>query len=282
MCHPCMRTCGWCLELSVFFLASPSFYFLSLFLFQLYLMSTSAPDEMSVLNPLCDPSLGSEVTSDYVTPLTGYEPKQDLNLTNAEELDLTTSSDIYFQNTLGDFSSYIDVDDNELAEFLAVVVDRTGKPVEVRSNNDQFSCDTRNLKSTQSQFPLVTQSKRMIDRTGGLVEERITEERESSNAQTRTMLIEQRRTIIAEYSEKVLHHELLAAQAEQDRKILHEELLRQQQDFREVHQQDLLKQQELQKFPEILPSMSSPRRNSLRIRRLLWNYLEDFKNYRMK
>ena len=36
------------------------------------------------------------------------------------------------------------------------------------------------------------------------------------------------------------------------------------------------------KNSKILPSMSSPRRNSLRIRRLLWNYLEDFKIYRMK
>ena len=62
------------------------------------------------------------------------------------------------------------------------------------------------------------------------------------------MLDEQRRTIIAEYGEKVLHHELLAAQAEQDLKILQEKLLRQQQDFREVHQQDLMKHQELQKF----------------------------------
>ena len=34
----------------------------------------------------------------------------------------------------------------------------------------------------------------------------------------------------------------------QDRKVLQEELLRQQQDFREVHQQDLMKRQELQKF----------------------------------
>ena len=33
-------------------------------------------------------------------------------------------------------------------------------------------------------------------------------------------------------------------------KILQEELLRQQQDFREVHQQDLMKHQELQKIPE--------------------------------
>ena len=142
------------------------------------------------------------VTSDYVTPLTGCEPKQDLNLTDAEELNLTTSSDIYFQNALGDISSYPndpDVDDNELAEFLAVVVDRTGQLVEVRSNNDQFSCDIRNLKSAQSQFPLVTQPE-MICQTGRSVQERIAEERDSSNAQIRTMLSEQRRTIIAEYS----------------------------------------------------------------------------------
>ena len=213
-------------------------------------MSNSAPDEISIDDPLCNSSLGSMVTLDYVTPLTGYVPKE-MELTDADELNLATSSDIYFQNSLDDTASFPnvpDVDDNELAEFLAVVVDRTGKPVEVRSNNDQFSCDIRNLKSAQSQFPLVTQPKRMISQTGGSVQERIAEERESSNAQIRTMLDEQRRTIIAEYSEKVLHHELLAAQAEQDRKILQEELLRQQQDFREVHRQDLMKQKELQKF----------------------------------
>ena len=74
-----------------------------------------------------------------------------------------------------------------------------------------FPVTFRNLKSAQSQFPLVTQPKRMINQTGGSVEERIAEERESSNAQIRTMLDEQRRTIIAEYGEKVLHHELLAS-----------------------------------------------------------------------
>ena len=213
-------------------------------------MSIPAPDEISMSNPCATPAWGAWSLWTTSHPLTGYEPK-DLNLTNAEELDLATTSDIYFQNALDDTASFPnvpDVDDNELAEFLAVVVDRTGQPVEVRSNNDQFSCDIRNLKSAQSQFPLVTQPKRMINQTGGSVEARIAEERESSNAQIRTMLDEQRRTIIAEYSEKVLHHELLAAQAEQDRKILQEELLRQQQDFREVHEQDLMKQKELQKF----------------------------------
>ena len=169
-----------------------------------------------------------------------------MELADTNERNLTNSSDIYFQNALEDTASLInpDIDDDE----LAVVVDRTGQPVEVRSNSDQFSCDIRNLKSAQSQFPLVTQPKRMINQTGGSVEERIAEERESSNAQIRTMLDEQRRTIIAEYGEKVLHHEFLAAQAEQNRKILQEELLRQKQDFREVHQQDLMKMKELQKF----------------------------------
>ena len=189
------------------------------------------------------------VSLDYVTPDTGYEPK-DMELADTNERNLTTSSDIYFQNTLentASFSNVPDVDNNELADFLAVVVDRTGKPVEARSNNDQFTCDIRNLKGAQIQFPFVTQPKRMISQTGGS-EERIAEERESSNAQIRTMLDERRRTIIVEYGEKVLHHELLAAQAEQDRRILQEELLRQQQHFREVHQQDLMKQKELQKF----------------------------------
>ena len=76
----------------------------------------------------------------------------------------------------------------------------------------------------------------------------IAEERESSSAQIRTLLEEQRQTIVAEYQEKVSHHELQAARAEQERKILQEELWRQQQDFREVHQQNLTEMEELRKF----------------------------------
>ena len=58
----------------------------------------------------------------------------------------------------------------------------------------------------------------------------------------------QRRTIIAECCEKVSHHEFQAARAEQERKILQEELWRQQQDFREVHQQNFTEMEELRKF----------------------------------
>ena len=54
--------------------------------------------------------------------------------------------------------------------------------------------------------------------------------------------------IIAESCEKISHHELLAARAEQDRQSLQEELWRQQKDFREVHQQNLTENEELRKF----------------------------------
>ena len=212
-------------------------------------MSSSEFHERFRSNPLCDFRLGTVATSDHETPLTGYEPNRDFNLVNTEELHLAATSDIYWQHTLDDEASlnYPNVDDNQLAKYLSVVVDSTGKPVEMRSDNDLFSCDTRNLKSAQSQFPVVAQPE-MICQTGGSVQVRIAEERENAHAQIRTMLDEQRRTIIAECSEKILHHELLAAHAEQDRKVLQEELLRQQQEFREVHQQDLMKHLELQKF----------------------------------
>ena len=74
------------------------------------------------------------------------------------------------------------------------------------------------------------------------------EERNSSSAQIRTLFHEQREMIIAECCEKVSHHELQAARAEQDRQILQEELRRQQKDFRKVHQQNLTEMEELRKF----------------------------------
>ena len=46
------------------------------------------------------------------------------------------------------------------------------------------------------------------------------DEPNSSNAQIRTLLEEQRQTIIAEYREKVGHNELQAAHAEEERRLL--------------------------------------------------------------
>ena len=74
------------------------------------------------------------------------------------------------------------------------------------------------------------------------------EERNSSNAQIRTLLEEQRQMIIAEYCDKIGHHELQAAHAEEERRILREELWRQQLEFCEAHQQSLTEMEELRKF----------------------------------
>ena len=86
------------------------------------------------------------------------------------------------------------------------------------------------------------QAEKVVDRTGKLVGE------SSSNAHIRTLLDEQRQTIIAEYCEKIGHHELQAARAEEERLMLQEELWRQQKDFREVHKRSLTEMEELRKF----------------------------------
>ena len=86
---------------------------------------------------------------------------------------------------------------------------------------------TRNTYSAHSKFP---------------------DERNSSNAQIRTLLEEQRQTIIAEYREKVSHHELQAAHAEEERRLLQGQLWRQKLEFREAHQQSLTEIEELRKF----------------------------------
>ena len=124
---------------------------------------------------------------------------------------------------------------------MSVTSDRTAKPVE-KSNIDQFCFGVRNAYSACNQFPAITQAERMVDRTGKPVGE------SSSSAHIRTLFDEQRRMIIAECCEKVSHHELQAARAEQERQILQEELWLQQKDFREVHQQNLTEMEELRKF----------------------------------
>ena len=164
--------------------------------------------------------------------------------TGTTELNNAASSDINFQDSLNYTapSSDLYIDDDELGKLLAevhrdcadyrraegvnvspssvsVMVDRTGEPVE-RRDSDHFPCSVRNVKSAQNQFPVITQARRMVDRTGKPVEEMIAEERESSSAQIRTLLNEQRKTIIAEYREKVSHHEFTREKFIEDQIIM--------------------------------------------------------------
>ena len=70
----------------------------------------------------------------------------------------------------------------------------------------------------------------------------------SSKAQIRTLLDEQRQTVFAECHARVSHHELQAAQAEEERRLLQGQLWQQKLEFREVHQQSLTEMEELRKF----------------------------------
>ena len=71
---------------------------------------------------------------------------------------------------------------------------------------------TRNTYSAHSKFSENTQTEKTVDGSGKL------DERDSSSAQIRTLLEEQRQMNIEEYREKVGHHELQAAHAEEDRR----------------------------------------------------------------
>ena len=116
----------------------------------------------------------------------------------------------------------------------SVVFDGAGKPAGERNVDQSVGFGvTRNTYSAHSKFSENTQAEKVVDRSEKL------EERNSSNAQIRTLLEEQRHMIIAEYCEKIGHHELQAAHAEEERRILREELWRQQLEFRVVHQQNL-------------------------------------------
>ena len=66
----------------------------------------------------------------------------------------------------------------------------------------------------------------------------------SSNAQIRTLFDEQRQMIIAEYCEKIGHHELQAARAEEERRLLHGQLWQQKLEFSKVHQRSLTEMEE--------------------------------------
>ena len=95
-----------------------------------------------------------------------------------------------------------------------VVFDGAGKPAGERNVDQSVGFGvTRNTYSAHSKFSENTQAEKVVDESGKL------DERGSSNAQMRTLLEELRQTTIAEYREKVGHHELQATQAEEERRL---------------------------------------------------------------
>ena len=124
-----------------------------------------------------------------------------------------------------------------------VMFDGSGQPDGERMIDQSGQPDvTRNVIEAHSTFSEDTRIEHTHDRSGK------PDERNSSKAQIRTLLVEQRQTIIAEYREKVSHHELQAAHAEEERRLLQGQLWRQNLEFRESRQQSLTEMEELRKF----------------------------------
>ena len=117
-----------------------------------------------------------------------------------------------------------------------------GNLMERMIDHSRKSGVTFNVISAHSNFSEDIQIERMVDGSGQ------PDERNSSIAQIRTLLEEQRQTIIAEYCEKVGQHELHAAHAEEERRLQQGQLWRQKLEFREAHQQSLTEMEELRKF----------------------------------
>ena len=233
---------------------------------------------------------GSNDAYDVSVSLTGYEPNymafSELNDSSGSFSYITPSSDQDTDDvTLGKLlteahrgqADYCDPEGVSVRQSSSsVVFDRTGKPVGERNVDQSVGFGvTRNTYSAHSKFSENTQAEKVVDRTGKPVGE------SSSNAQIRTLLDEQRQMIIAEYREKIGHHELQAARAEEERRFLQGQLWRQQMDFREVHQQSLTEMEELRKFQSSTFDTLA-RRKLIEDQNTIWNYQVEYKNYKMK
>ena len=198
----------------------------------------------------------SEDANDVPTSLTGYEPNfvtfGELNDSSVPFSFKIPSSDQDMDDvTLGEMlteahrgqADYCEPEGMSVSQSSSVVFDGSGQ-LDGERNVDQsvnFGV-TRNTYSAHSEFSENTRTEKMVDGSGK------PDERDSSSAQISTLLEEQRQMIIEEYREKVSHHELHAAHAEEERRLLQGQLWRQKLAFREAHQQSLTEMEELRKF----------------------------------
>ena len=237
------------------------FYFYLFLVFSFYFLNSELYPELDnpiVMESLCySANKESEDAYDVSTSLTGYEP----NFVTFGELN---DSSVPFSFMIP--SSDQDMDDVTLGKLLTeahrgqadycepegmsvslsssfVVFDGSGQPDGERNVDQLVNFGvTRNTHSAHSKFSENTRTEKIVDGSGKLVGEN------SPNAQIRTLLEEQRQMIIAEYCEKIGHHELQAAHAEEERRLLQGRLWRQKLEFREAHQQSLTEMEELRKF----------------------------------
>ena len=276
------------LLLFYFHLSFPVFFF---YFHLLHCELYSELDNLIAMDSLCYSAKGSDDAYDVSVSLTGYEPNymafSELGDSSASFSYITPSSDLDIDDvTLGKLlteahrgqADYCEPEGVSVSQSsLSVVFDRTGKFVGERDVDQSIGFGvTRNTYSAHSKFSENTQAEKVVDRSG-----KPEERSSSSNAQIRTLLEEQRQMIIAECCEKIGHHELQAAHAEEERRILREQLWRQQLEFREVINK-ILQRWRNHENSRVLPSIRSQDGSSSRTTTLFWNYQAEYKNYKMK
>ena len=154
---------------------------------------------------------GSDDAYDVSTSLTGYEPNLltfgELNDSSVPFSFMIPSSDQDMDDvTLGNLlteahrgqADYCEPEGMSVSQSSSsVVFDGSGKPDGERNVDQSVNFGvTRNTYSAHSNFSEDIQTEKMVDGSGK------PDERDSSNAQIRTLLEEQRQMIIAEYREK--------------------------------------------------------------------------------
>ena len=238
-------------------------------------------------NLRCSAAEESEDTLNAFTSPTGYEP----NLLTFGELN---DSSVPFSFMIP--STDQDVDDVTLGEMLtaahrgqvdycvpggmsfsqsssSVMFDGSGQPDGERVvDQSGKSGVTFNVISAHSNFSEDIQIERMVDRSGQ------PDERNSSNTQIRTLLEEQRQTIIAKKSVITNSKQLTQKKSADSYKDNYGD-----RNWNFVK----LVNKVLQKWKNygnsrVLPSIRSRDENSSRIRTLFWNYQAEYRNCKMK
>ena len=159
----------------------------------------------------------------------------------------------------------------------SVMFDGSGQPDGERMvDQSGKSGVTFNVISAHSNFSEDIQIERMVDRSGK------PDERNSSNAQIRTLLEEQRQTIIAEYREKVSHHELhMQLTQKKNADSYKDNYGGRNWNFVKLVNRVLQKWKNYRNS-RVLHSIRSRDENLSMIRTLFWNYQAEYRNCKMK
>ena len=196
---------------------------------------------------------GGEDTYDVFYLSTGYEPKaHDFDelvplsfkiLAADQDVDDLTLGEMLTEAYRGQVDYFVPECMSVSLSSSSVVFDGSGQPDGERNVDQSVTFGvTRNTYIAHSKFSENTRTVKMVDGSGQ------PDECNSWKALIRTLLEEQRQTILAECHARVSHHELQAAQAEEERRLLQGHLWREKLEFREAHQRSLTEMAELRKF----------------------------------